>query len=145
MKYPLLLGLMAVGAAQAQTVGVNLLSLHERGGYNSFTPGVYVLADRPIIGLNTAGILRNSLGRASVQLGRTWSSPAFTVLGVPFHDVSLSAGGITGYPGATVQPFAIPSFRISGLRTMLIPRKPKAHDEPGQPKASRAVSFSLEF
>ena len=127
------------GRAQAQTVGVNLIALHERGGYQWFTPGVYVLTDAPVAGLNTLGVFRNSLGRTSVQPGRTWRSEPFSVLGVPVHDLALTVGGVTGYPHAKISPLVIPSIRIGKVRAMWLERKPD------EPNASRAIAFSVEF
>lgn len=131
--------LLVAGAAKAQTIGLNILSLHERGGYRAATPGVYVILPEPVLGLNTAGILRNSIGRTSVQLGRTWTSQPFAVFGLPVHDAAVSVGGISGYPHATVSPYIVPSVRIGKVRAMWLERKPD------EPNSSRALHFALEF
>jgi len=97
--------------AQAQIVGLNLVTAHAAGGFRSWTPGLYA---RSADGL-TAGILRNSEGGTSAHLSQTWRVQP---LGIP---LDLTAGAITGYRRAPVLPLATASVLIGHQRLIWIP------------------------
>jgi len=118
--------------AQAQTVGLHLLSAHQKGGYHSVTPGLYIRSSNGL----TAGIYRNSCGRISTYVGMTWE-----------HDAALSPaitiGAVTGYPSAPVMPLLVPSVAMKieqnmSARLALIPKPPTGSH------SSSALHFSLE-
>ena len=104
--------------AQAADFGVHLGTYHTRHGvYNNVNPGVYVRADNGL----TAGVYLNSVNKVSTYAGYTASTP------VGDAELSLTFGGITGYPAAPVMPLAVPSLKVNvtkstGLRLTWIPR-----------------------
>lgn len=98
-------------AAQAQTMGVNLVTAHASGGFRSWTPGLYARSDSGL----TAGILRNSEGGASAHLSQTWRVQP---LGIP---LDLQAGAITGYRRAPLLPLATASVLVGQTRLVWIP------------------------
>jgi hypothetical protein len=114
----MLSALLATSAqAEPWLAGVHALSLHDRAGFESVTQGLYVQAPSGW----TGGVLRNSLGRTSVYLGRSWQSAD--------GRWSLTAGGISGYPAARIVPLLVPSARVGlgaagALRLSFIPRPP---------------------
>jgi hypothetical protein len=120
-------------AAQPAEIGLHLISLHARHGYETATPGVYV---RMSTGM-TAGLLRNSEGRASTYLGYTWETAD--------RRWALTVGGITGYRSAVVSPLLVPSWRyaLSGnklaWRVAYIPKPPEAG------RGSSALHLALEW
>lgn len=98
--------------AEAQAVGVNLVTAHSTAGYRVWTPGAYVRTEGGV----TAGVLRNSEGGTSVHLSRTWRAE---VVGLP---LDLQAGAITGYRRAPVVPLATASILLADHhRLVLIP------------------------
>ena len=104
--------------APAADLGIHLGTYHTRHGvYNNANPGVYARADNGL----TAGVYLNSLSKVSTYAGWTTSTQAGPV------ELSLTLGGITGYPGASVLPLAVPSAAIkvdeaTSLRLTWIPR-----------------------
>ena len=134
--------------AQESIIGVNLLSLHDRPGYESFTPGVYYRAPSGAGG----GLLQNSIGRVSLHAEWTvQTDPLWRGL-----RVGVTAGFITGYnapytrcggsqcqtiKGAPpVQFFVMPSLLFAEHhRIIYIPRKPA--DE----HSAQALSYAFEF
>lgn len=116
--------LLAVAAATACTpapaadLGIHLGTYHTRHGvYNDVNPGLYVRADSGL----TAGVYLNSLRRTSVYAGWTVSTQAGPA------ELSLTLGGIAGYPVAHVLPMAVPSAAVkvddtTSLRLTWIPR-----------------------
>jgi hypothetical protein len=123
--------LLAGGWARADTLGVNIVTAHDEGGYQRFTPGVYWRSDS---GLG-AGVLRNSLGRISwhadwtLQTAPLWAGVRLCV----------TAGYITGYP-VPLQPFVMPSVLLAERhRIIYVPRKPD------DPHSAQAVNYAVEF
>lgn len=119
MRAVILLSALLATSAQAEPwrAGAHALSLHTQPGFESVTPGLYVQSPSGWAG----GVLRNSLGRTSVYLGRSWQSTD--------GRWSLTAGGISGYPAARVLPLLVPSARVDlgaghALRLSVIPRPP---------------------
>lgn len=115
------------GRAEAQTVGLNVATAHDQGGYRSDTPGIYY---RAASGLG-AGILSNSYGRTGVHAFKTWSLGRAG----PLY-FSATAGGITGYERAPVV--------FMGALTMRIGEHHAFHLLPN-PVGSSAINYSLEF
>ncbi len=115
MKTIFVLLALFVGAANAQTFGLHLVSGHAHGGYNNVNPGVYVRLDNGA----TLGTFRNSHSRQSVYAGYTveksWNG----------FSAALTVGGITGYKEASVMVLAVPSVAYSGVRLGIIPRPMK--------------------
>jgi len=127
-----LIALAAVASARAEPclVGAHIASAHARPGYEWATYGVYA---RGCGGL-TAGVLRNSEGRASVYLGHTW----------PTADGrwSITAGGITGYRSAGLNPLLVPSValpvsRRAAVRLSFLPKSNRG--------GSEALHVSMEW
>lgn len=118
--------------ASALAIGINLVSLHAEGRYETFTPGVYTKygEDAFVVG----GAYRNSAAKLSLHagVGYEWRFGAWGVGGV--------VGAVTGYR-RTVQPFVFPSasYRFGGftLRAIFAP--------PADPKSDAALSFAVEF
>lgn len=101
-------GLACVADCKAQTIGINTVTAHTSGGYRWDTPGLYVRRDDGL----TLGVLRNSLGRASIHVSQTWERGPWAV----------QAGTITGYPMAPVVPLLTGSVLIGNHhRLVLIP------------------------
>jgi hypothetical protein len=128
MKATVAIALLLAGAAQAQTIGLHLVSAHvpARSYQQNFNPGLYVRTENGIV----AGFYRNTLNRTSVYVG-------LAAEGGPF---SLTIGLISGYqtkwiPGpcpdpsmdkgngclneygskAYLQPFLSPSVRLPAV------------------------------
>lgn len=84
--------------AAALVIGAHIYTVHfgrddAPVGYRNqdTTPGLYLRTESGL----TAGIARNSLGRASVYLGQTWSTDD--------GRWSLTVGAITGYQYQTIR------------------------------------------
>lgn len=115
-------------SAGAWLIGLHLMSAHAVPGYESATVGIYARAPQGW----TAGVLRNSEGRASGYFGRTteWGPWALTV------------GTIGGYKRGGLQPLIAPSLRVwsagdVAARLTLIPAPP-------HPGGAAALHLSLE-
>lgn len=107
-----------------EVIGLHLATAHERGGYESVTPGVYA---RWHDGL-TLGAYRNSEGRGSAYAAWTFGDT-----------FALTVGGVTGYRRA-VMPLVVPSVRIpiadgTSVRLSYIPK---------YEKGSAALHLSIE-
>lgn len=102
------------------TLGIHLLTLHSAPGYESQNLGLY---GRHTASGITAGLYRNSEGRASVYLGETFETPD--------RRFALTVGAVTGYRARAVAPLVVPSFRLgfdgSAVRLSLIPKPPGAN------------------
>lgn len=110
-------------SAQAQTIGVHLVSHHfpERDYQHDFNPGGYVRWDNGV----TVGGYRNTLGRTSLYAGYT----------AEYGPLALTAGVTSGYKikdgygvsEHTLTPMVVPSIRLFTLggispRLSVIPR-----------------------
>lgn len=110
---------VSVGAmAEPTRVGLHLVSIHERAGFRTVTPGLYAEAADGL----TLGALGNSEGRLSLYAARTWHTGD--------DRWSLTAGVITGYRSAKVTPLLVPSLRVpitsaTAARLSLIPKPPR--------------------
>lgn len=96
-------------------LGLHLLSAHAQPGYEATTVGVYAQAPSGL----TLGALRNSERRLSFYAGHTWQTAD--------DRWALTAGGITGYRSARLNPLLVPSVRMpvgdaSAVRLSLIPK-----------------------
>lgn len=84
-------------------IGLHLGTAHfggpAAGGLRDFNPGIYLQAPSGL----TAGIFRNSHGSVSAYGAWTWSTRD--------GRWALTAGAVTGYPGARVSPLLAPSAR----------------------------------
>jgi len=105
------------GSATAQTVGLHLVSVHSRDGFNNTNPGLYV---RTYSGWTT-GVFRNSYSRVSVYGAYTWETDGQV-------SVALTAGAVTGYRARAIMPLVVPSvayhFGDSAIRLAIIPKPP---------------------
>jgi len=126
-----LLALVFVGPAMADPalVGAHLATWHAKPGFEAATYGLYARWENGA----TIGALRNSECRASVYVGKTWSTSD--------GRLSLTAGAITGYTSRAVNPMVVPSYahRLGGgaaLRLSFLPRSYKG--------GSSAIHVSIE-
>lgn len=127
-----LIALAAVASAKAEPclVGAHLASWHVKPGLEAATYGVYA---RSCSGA-TVGALRNSEGRSSVYLAQTWTTRD--------GHWSLTAGGITGYRSAAINPLVVPSYAMplsarTALRLSFLPQSNRG--------GSAALHLSVEF
>lgn len=114
-------------STEALLVGIHLLTGHfasaTASDLESVTPGIYVRTEAGA----TAGLYRNSNGKASAYLGWTWTTRD--------GRFALTAGGVTGYEGAPVYPLLVPSMAFEldqrwKLRLAALP-KPHSHGAAG--------------
>jgi hypothetical protein len=112
--------------AQAQTVGLNVVTAHNEGGYRSDTLGVYYRAASGLGG----GILRNSYGRTSVHLSQTWELGRAGPV-----EFSGTVGGITGYEWVPVIPLVALTARVGHHALHLLPN----------PRGASAINYAMEF
>lgn len=117
-------------SAQAWVLGAHLLSAHAQPGYEAATVGLYARAP----GGMTVGALRNSERSLSLYAGHTWQTAD--------GRWALTAGVISGYSSARLNPLLVPSVRVplgaaAAARISLIP-KPRNG-------GSSAVHFSVEW
>lgn len=93
--------------ADAWTLGVHAVSVHNQSGYETLTPGLYARAPSGL----TFGAYRNSHARVSAYVGHTWERNGF----------ALTLGAVTGYERAKVLPMIVPSYLTDrGLRVSLL-------------------------
>lgn len=92
----------AISAAAQTAIGLHLVSVHDKSGFNNVNPGVYVNHK----GL-TAGLYHNSEHKPSAYLGYTFSGdlPLSMKWGV-------TVGAITGYSRHKVEALVVPSIAI---------------------------------
>lgn len=117
------------GAAEnsgGRVIGVHMLSIHDKSGFNTVTPGVYYKSQNGL----TAGILNNSESRVGMYVGKTFESDE-KVFG-------LTVGAITGY-SATVTPIIVPSLYVRpvGIRLSWLSKPPNT-------KGASALHISYE-
>lgn len=122
------MSLCTIIACAVQTVGMMTFSAHTGGGYESFTPGAYVVTPKGY----TAGIYSNSNGNASAFAGRQFEAPKV-------HGVSagLLVGGVLGY--GKPSPLLVPSVKVGSVRISYIPQ------HPSKPTGSDALHLSFEW
>lgn len=99
-----------------EVVGVHLLSVHDKAGFRTVTPGVYCKMANGF----TAGVLNNSEGRLGVYAGKTFEDSSKTV--------GLTVGVITGY-SAPVTPLIVPSVYVksTGIRLSWLSKPPNTN------------------
>ena len=123
--------LIGAGRAQAaDTVGLHLVSVHSRPGFQAANPGIYLKRDDGL----TGGVLRNSYGRTSAYAGWTFETSD--------QRFAVTVGAITGYPARSVSLLVAPSVRVAlapgwGARLALLPKPPI-------PGGAAALHLSLE-
>ena len=122
--------LCAVIVCAVQTIGLMVASGNTRGGYEAFTPGVYMVTPRPQP--ITVGVFSNSQGDAAAFAGRQFEQTL--ALGV---SVGLLLGGVVGY--GKPAPLLVPSVKAGPVRLSYIPKPPS------RPRGSDALHLSLEF
>lgn len=93
---------LLAGPACADTLGLHLVSAHDKPGFNDTNLGLYAQSDAGW----TYGLVYNSERRPSAYLGMTWDRSVAPALGL-----ALTVGGITGYHLA-ITPMAIPSASL---------------------------------
>lgn len=93
-------------------VGLHLLTAHAGPGYETATPGIYVMAPSGF----TAGAYRNSYGRSSVYAGWTWSADRYHVTLI----------GATGYRTAPVVPLVAAGIKVGDVRLSVLPGRTAA-------------------
>lgn len=125
----LMLVFMGPVAADPALVGAHLATWHAKPGFEAATYGIYARWENGV----TLGALRNSEGRASVYLAKTWSTSD--------GRFSLTAGGITGYTSRPLNPMLVPSYAHkmgsgTAIRVSFLPRSYKG--------GSSAIHLSLE-
>lgn len=126
-----LANLIVHGPARADgVVGLHLVSGHSRPFFEAANPGLYVKRDDGL----TAGLLRNSYGRASVYAGWT--------LETADGRLAVTVGAITGYPARDVSRWWRPACacrwpRAGGARLSVLPKPP-------QTGAAAALHLSIE-
>lgn len=107
--------------ASASTLGLHVATAHfgapKGQRLKSWTPGLYLRTDAGL----TLGAYSNSNGDPSTYAAWTWQTAD--------RRFALTAGGVTGYPAATVMPLVVASARVpitlrAGLRLAVLP-KPK--------------------
>lgn len=122
--------LLTTFCAAACTLGVHVGSVHFSPGYENANVGAYLKAPNGL----TVGVVRNSYGRTSTYLAKTWETAD--------RRFALTAGAITGYPAADVAPLLVPSVRFDvapgwSARISYLPKPPKYG-------SSDAVHLSVE-
>lgn len=123
--------LIAHGPAHAEdVVGLHLASAHSRPGFEAANPGLYLKRDDGL----TAGLLRNSYGRASLYAGWT--------LETTDGRLAVTVGAITGYPARSVSLLVAPSMHVPlaagwGARLAVLPKPPI-------PGGAAALHLSIE-
>lgn len=90
-------------------IGLHLLSVHDKPGYNDQNFGVYAQSECGFV----VGGYYNSYSRPSVQLG--WRAQDDRV------PLFLEVGGVTGYPGHAIQPYAMAGVKLGPLRVGFVP------------------------
>lgn len=97
-------------------LGLHLISIHNVGGYETATPGVYLRLPSGV----TLGHYRNSLGRPSTYAAYTAETAD--------RRWAITVGAVTGYPAMPVAPMVVPSMRLSlgpaDVRLAYIPKPP---------------------
>jgi hypothetical protein len=108
------LGVFAL-AAQAQTFGVHVASVHSGDGMNNFNPGAYVRFDNGL----TAGTYLNSHKRQSAYVGYTLETAGAL-------SIALTVGVVSGYKGswALVVPSAAYHTKYGSVRLGFVPKPP---------------------
>lgn len=94
------------------TIGLHTVTIHDRPGYEFFTPGIYAMDTEGCVG----GVLRNSEGRAGAYLGKNFD------LGK--SGFSVAAVVLTGYSRQRFVPGIIGSYKIGDARIMFWPANP---------------------
>lgn len=109
-KFFLLLALLFCTNAHADTIGLHVLSYHDKPGFNNANPGLYA----NVQGF-TAGFYCNSESRSPL-FPRAPACKVSTYVGytVDIGPVSLTAGVITGYVRGTT-PMLLPSVRLPAI------------------------------
>ena len=127
-----LLALFVSAMAQAQTLGIHLVSWHDKPGYNNDNPGLYLKTKEGYL----IGTVKNSEGNQSYYAGRVFDYPLTRrVTG------SLTVGVISGYKVSPIMPLVTPSISvrvnpIDSLRVSYLPRVNKS--------GSHALHLSFE-
>ena len=145
---------LALPAAAADvTVGMNLVSWHDRPGLEAFTPGLYIRTTGDWFA--SAGVYRNSQGFLSAHVGGgySWRRGPW--------DVSVMAGAVYGYRDEQVWIYtdtgaeAFKTYEPPKWRPMLVPSIGYRSDDGWSPRVfvippgdkdlgSWCVSFAIE-
>ena len=113
-------------------IGFHMVTAHSKPGFCNVNPGVYAVWANGL----TLGAYRNSeCERLSAYAGWSWQTEGRFRAG-------LSAGLVTGYRRAAVQPFLLPSVAFDvtptvTARATFIPKVEK--------RGAAALHFSVEF
>ncbi|NOW46603.1 hypothetical protein FHW96_002763 [Novosphingobium sp. SG751A] len=90
-------------------IGLHLLSIHEKPGYNDQNYGLYAQSECGFV----VGGYYNSYRRPSFQIGwraETDHLPLF-----------FEIGGVTGYPNHLIEPYAMAGVKLGPLRVGFVP------------------------
>lgn len=104
MKHTFIAAIAAISlSAAAQTsIGLHLVSVHDKAGFNNVNPGVYVNIDGW-----TAGVYKNSESKTSAYGGYTFSGSLSQNL-----QWGVTVGAVTGYSLRRVEALVVPSLTI---------------------------------
>jgi hypothetical protein len=124
--------LFASGLVNAQTLGIHLVSWHDKPGYNNDNPGLYLQTQKGYL----LGTVKNSENAQSFYAGKVFDYPL-----TPRVSGSLTVGVISGYKASPIMPLVTPSVSVhlnytDSLRVSYLPRVNKS--------GSHALHMSFE-
>ena len=127
-----LLSLFVSSLAQAQTLGIHLVSWHDKPGFNNTNPGLYLKTQEGYL----VGTVKNSENAQSYYAGKVFDYPLTRKV-----SGSLTVGVISGYKASPLLPLVTPSVSIrvnpsDSLRVSYLPKVNKA--------GSHALHMSFE-
>jgi hypothetical protein len=128
----ILLTLFVSGLVNAQTLGLHLVSWHDKPGYNNTNPGLYLKTEKGYL----LGTVKNSESTQSYYAGRVFDYPINPrVIG------SLTVGIISGYKASPILPLVTPSIsvRVNFIDSIRVSYLPKVNKH-----GSHALHLSLE-
>jgi hypothetical protein len=128
----ILLSLFVSSLVNAQTIGLHLVSWHDKPGYNNTNPGLYLKTEKGYL----IGTVKNSEGNQSYYMGRVFDYPIN-----PRVSGSLTVGVISGYKVSPLLPLVTPSLAIrvnpsDSIRVSYLPKINKS--------GSHALHMSFE-
>ena len=127
-----LLALFVSSLVNAQTLGIHLVSWHDKPGFNNDNPGLYLQTKEGYL----IGTVKNSENAQSFYAGKV-----FDYVLTPRVTGSLTVGVISGYKASPVMPLVTPSVSLhlnytDSLRVSYLPKVNKS--------GSHALHLSFE-